>query len=338
MLPAQDQELRQPAGVRHAAGALPVFALYGEARLPLSFDALHVETLHERSAPHGWTIQPHRHLHLVQLFHITHGHGQALLDGQWKPFQAPCLLLIPACTVHGFRFTEGSAGTVITLSEPHLRAALTALPDPGALQGPGHCIALHGKRQASHRSTMAACVRQLLRAHADNSPWRAVEVDAALRLLLVGVVRAESARQERSARDLTTVAPRARDQAERYRALVELHYREQPSMRTLAAKMGITTTQLNRICQRVFHCSALAVLHGRLALEAQRELRFTASSIKQISLGLGFRDAPYFTRFFLREVGTTPSRWRATGHEADVAADLEDHFRAPAAKSRARRA
>jgi len=315
-----------------------VFALYGEARLPPGFDTLHLEMLHERSARHGWTIQPHRHLHLVQLFHITHGRGQALLDGQWTPFQAPCLLLIPAATVHGFRFTEGAAGTVLTLSEPHLRAALTALPDPGALQGPGHCIALHGKRQAQNRSTVAACVRQLLRAHADNSPWRPVEVDAALRLLLVGVVRAESARRDRSAHDLATVAPRSRDQAERYRALVELHYREQPSMSGLASKMGITTTQLNRICQRVFHCSALSVLHGRLALEAQRELRFTASSVKQIALGLGFRDAPYFTRFFLRVVGSTPSRWRAGSHEAEGAAGMDDPFPATRVVSRIRRA
>ena len=57
--------------------------------------------------------------------------------------------------------------------------------------------------------------------------------------------------------------------------------------------------------------SALGVLHTRLLLEAQRDLAYTSMSIKQVSLGLGFSDAGYFTRFFQRLTGHTPSDWRA---------------------------
>jgi AraC family transcriptional activator of pobA len=46
-------------------------------------------------------------------------------------------------------------------------------------------------------------------------------------------------------------------------------------------------------------------------LEAQRDLAYTTLSIKQIGLDLGFADAAYFTRFFQRETGLTPSAWRA---------------------------
>jgi AraC family transcriptional activator of pobA len=55
---------------------------------------------------------------------------------------------------------------------------------------------------------------------------------------------------------------------------------------------------------------ALAVLHDRIVLEARRELAYTTLSVKQIALDLGFADAGYFTRFFLREAGQTPSAWR----------------------------
>jgi AraC family transcriptional activator of pobA len=56
--------------------------------------------------------------------------------------------------------------------------------------------------------------------------------------------------------------------------------------------------------------SALGVLHALLMLEAQRDLAYTTLSIKQIALGLGFGDAAYFTRFFAREAGMTPTAWR----------------------------
>jgi AraC family transcriptional activator of pobA len=68
---------------------------------------------------------------------------------------------------------------------------------------------------------------------------------------------------------------------------------------------------LNRVCRRVLGHSALAVLHARICLEAQRELAYTTLSIKHVAYKLGFSDAGYFTRFFERKAGVTPSIWRA---------------------------
>lgn len=104
---------------------------------------------------------------------------------------------------------------------------------------------------------------------------------------------------------------RALAHVQRLRALVEARFRQQPGLAELAALLGITPTQLNRVCHQVLGHSALGVLHGRLVLEAQRDLAYTTLSIKQIGLDLGFADAAYFTRFFQRETGLTPSAWRA---------------------------
>ena len=82
-------------------------------------------------------------------------------------------------------------------------------------------------------------------------------------------------------------------------------------MSTLARQLGITPTQLNRVCRQLTGRPALALLHARVLLEAQRDLAYTTLSIKQVGLGLGFGDAGYFTRFFQRATGATPSRWRA---------------------------
>jgi AraC family transcriptional activator of pobA len=137
--------------------------------------------------------------------------------------------------------------------------------------------------------------------------WRTLAVDAALMQLLLALARLPGAARGAPAAPTS----RAETHAQRFRALVAERFRHQPAMAQLAAELAITPTQLNRVCQRVLGCSALAVLHARLLLEAQRELAYTRMSIKQVSLDLGFADAAYFTRFFERHTGSTPSAWRA---------------------------
>jgi AraC family transcriptional activator of pobA len=103
---------------------------------------------------------------------------------------------------------------------------------------------------------------------------------------------------------------------ERYRELVDASYRTQPPLSALALQLGITPTQLNRVCRQLTGRPALALLHARVLLEAQRDLAYTTLSIKQIALGLGFGDAGYFTRFFQRLSGRTPTQWRGQAYAA----------------------
>jgi AraC family transcriptional activator of pobA len=143
-------------------------------------------------------------------------------------------------------------------------------------------------------------------------PWRALAIDAALCALLVALARAaprvEAQQAERGSRAALHLA--------RYRELVDASYRMQPSLAALARELGITPTQLNRVCRQLTGRSALALLHARVLLEAQRDLAYTTLSIKQIALGLGFADAGYFTRFFQRLSGRTPTRWRGQAYAA----------------------
>ena len=96
---------------------------------------------------------------------------------------------------------------------------------------------------------------------------------------------------------------------------MEARFRLQPRVAELAEELGITPTQLNRLCRAVLGHSALDVLHARTVLEAQRQLAYTTASVKQIGLDLGFADPGYFTRFFQRLAGSTPTDWRERAHQ-----------------------
>ncbi len=289
-----------------ATPSLPAYALYGEAGRTQATDWLHCETIRERSQRHDWEIRPHRHESLFQILHIHGGQAEVLLDGAQTALRGPCVLTVPALAPHGFRFAPDIDGSVITVLERHLVQLLSGAGTLATRVMRAQTLAW--PRGAAPARALAQAVMQLRAEFFGTAPWRDVALDAALLSLVVTLGRHLP---EDSAEQPAAAGERALAHVRRFRELVEQRFREQPTLAALAAPLGITPTQLNRVCHQVLGHSALGVLHGRLVLEAQRDLAYTTLSVKQIALGLGFGDAGYFTRFFQRETGHTPSAWRA---------------------------
>lgn len=284
--------------------ALPTYTLYGDHGADIGTDRLHCESIADRSRRHDWEIRPHRHESLFQFLYLRHGHAEALVEAATQRLDGPALLTVPPLAAHGFRFAENVDGIVVTVLEPHLRALLGGTPALLArLQAQPLRLPL-----AAHDDERAAIDTVLRRLHdefAALAPWRLLAIDGALLQLLALVGRLAPAPAAGDAG-----GERAMAHLRRFRALVEARFRAQPTLAALAGELGITPTQLNRICRRVLGHPALDVLHQRLLLEAQRDLAYTTLSIKQIAFGIGFADAGYFTRFFQRKTGLTPTDWR----------------------------
>jgi len=283
---------------------LPTYALYGESGRSFGVDWLHCESIAERSRLHEWKIRPHRHDVLFQILYVRRGKAVVLADGARKPLSGPCIVTIPALAAHGFSFAPTIDGVVVTVVERHLQRLLSQEPRlaSAVLRFRAEQLAAGGARALDEAATALQCE------HAASGPWRALALDAKLLNLIVEVGRHQDAHD--AAASLPT-ASRSVGHVQRFRDVVERRYHERPSLQECAQELGITSTQLNRVCRQVLGQSALDVMHARTVLEAQRELAYTNLSIKQIGLGLGFAEPGYFTRFFLRECGLTPTQWRA---------------------------
>jgi AraC family transcriptional activator of pobA len=217
-----------------------------------------------------------------------------VIDAAAQALQGPCVLTVAPLVPHGFRFATDIDGTVITVLERHLVQLLSGAGALASRVMQSRCLAFaagDASAQALERSVTAIRAEFF-----GTAPWRDLALDAALLALATDAAPA--------------TGERALVHVRRLRALVEARFREQPALAVLAEEIGITPTQLNRACHQVLGHSALGVLHARLMLEAQRDLAYTTLSVKQIALGLGFGDAAYFTRFFAREAGMTPTAWR----------------------------
>jgi AraC family transcriptional activator of pobA len=235
---------------------------------------------------------------------LRSGTGEALFEEERQDFTAPCVIFVPALAVHGFRFSSDMDGTIMTVVSRHAAALLQATPELRARLEASHCLRFAaGSDEFARIDRSVATIGEEL---SGSASWRMAVIEAALSMALLLTGRAVAAGLGSG----QSAAPRSLAHAQRFRALLDRWFREQRSIGFYADQLGITPTQLNRVCREVLDTSALGALHARLVLEAKRDLAYTILSIKEIALTLGFADAAYFTRFFAKETGLAPGAFR----------------------------
>ena len=296
---------------KNTAKRLPNYRLYGESEGHGGVDWLHCESIKDRGQLHNWEIRPHRHEVLSQFLLIESGLARVQLDERSTDLAGPGLVIVPALVAHGFRFSPDAEGWVITVNEAYLKAPLATEPALLALLAQASALQLQPGDPRTQALSVAA--RTVADEFLGTDRWRRPALDGAMLRLAVVAMRAVPPADGGEAAVTTatqTSGARALAYVERYKTLVEQDFKRQPGMADIAARLGITSTQLNRICQQVLGHPALALLQARIVLQAKRELTYTTLSVKQIAHELGFADAAYFTRFFQRETQVTPTGWR----------------------------
>jgi|ERR1700722_4444112 AraC family transcriptional regulator, transcriptional activator of pobA len=119
----------------------------------------------------------------------------------------------------------------------------------------------------------------------------------------------------------STVKGASTTTVQRFRQLIERHYRDNLSIEVFAKLLGVTRAHLHDACHRSARCTPLKLVHDRLLEEARLRLENTEFPVEQIAYGLGFRDPGYFNRFFKRLTGIAPGAYRQTNATARSTVD-----------------
>lgn len=284
---------------------LPNYALYGAHAEQDAVEIVHHERIPSRASRFGFEIEPHFHDALIQVLYITRGGGETSIDGQTWQLAAPCLMVIPARSVHGFRFHEAVDGHVITTAQSAIESvAMTAAPELLALVRNPTVLTVDptSRRGAPLEMLFDAIGREA--AHPER--WQYTAGLALTLALFVQVARISEKAQ------LTGSAARAAlvSRIERFRTLLDERCRSRQPVASYADAMGISAGQLTRICREAFGISAIEAIDRRAIHEARRLLVYSSLSIKQIARELGFRDEAYFGRFFRKQTGMRPTEYR----------------------------
>jgi len=95
-----------------------------------------------------------------------------------------------------------------------------------------------------------------------------------------------------------------------FKEMVNLHWLEFKSVQSYAEKMHITSKHLSETIKKVSGQSALAFIHKAKLNYAKTLLRQTDTTMSQIAYELNFENPEYFSVFFKRLTGKSPSHYR----------------------------
>ncbi|MFT6090677.1 helix-turn-helix domain-containing protein [Sulfitobacter sp.] len=272
---------------------IPEYMLYGETdAFP---DVVHCEHIKDRAPDHGWRIAPHRHAQLAQVFFIQTGHATSVVDGQEFELSDNQLFYIPAQAVHSFAFAPNTQGMVQSFPISVLRSIAPANDEVArALSLP--FVATPDVKLLTLMTLLDATL-------ADGGPYR---TQTALGL-------AHAVLSLTAARNPNPQGPTGTKRDRRLAQLDQLISDPQTAgwrVQEYAAKMGLSTGHLSRLCRAANGLSASAYIDAHIIQEACRLLAFTQLSVAEVGYRLGFTDPSYFSRRFRAVQQETPSVYR----------------------------
>ena len=172
---------------------------------------------------------------LVQLLYLHKGQAEIEVEGARRIVTEASIQVVPSLCVHGFRFSPGTQGYVLSLALPLLsRLEMQFGHQLDVLSRPD-CIPV--KRSNRHIQTLFST---LLHEYTEDNDAREMMLYSLLSALLVWLNR-----QGAQAVTVEDKSERKRVVLRHFSRLIESHHREHLSLAEYAQKLGVSTTHLN---------------------------------------------------------------------------------------------
>jgi len=258
-------------------------------------------------APAEWRLNAPRYGGHSHALLLTEGKGTVQLSKGQLRAVAPCLAWMPPGAALTVVLDAGSAGFIVSCSENLVSMAISG-GQPSTLRATADRLILGEIRpdDAGHAAMLAAAAETIhreLRAPRESG----VELLSSCVTIMLVIAQRLSPQPALAQAD-GWPAPQL---LQRFMQMVEVHFREQYTIRRYADELGVTERRLHDTVVKATGRGPLSLVHARLLEEARARLAESSLPVAQIAYGLGFRDPAHFTRFFGKAVGRSPRRYRA---------------------------
>ena len=95
-----------------------------------------------------------------------------------------------------------------------------------------------------------------------------------------------------------------------FQDLLEQHFAEQRNVSFYASHYNLSVSAFSKKIKSHFGKTPSKLIQERLVLEAKKLLHLTYKPVKEIAATLLFEDEFYFSRYFKKEAGVSPSQFR----------------------------
>ena len=285
--------------------------IYGDSKARISHDYLQSQSIVPRPRLTDWGLKPHLHENLFQLFFLEAGRA-AFEATELVELRTPCLVIIPANTVHGFTFSPQVKGRTLTLSEALLDTILQATP--GVLVELNTTVHILSDFNSEVSFADLLVLEQQIHGEIYSElPGKQLALNGYFKLLFVKIFRLlqHNRRKEESPN-------RALHYFREFQKAIERTAPFEKKISEFAQELKITQVHLNRICQAVKGKTAQQIVQGHTIRKAHNYLLYTSLSVAEIAYELQFVDPGYFTRFFRKQTGLAPAAYRAKAYRNDA--------------------
>jgi AraC family transcriptional regulator, transcriptional activator of pobA len=255
---------------------------------------------------------PHRHDYQEIIWTIE-GEGTQLIDGEEDQVAAGSLSLIAKGQVHAFARADSMRSVVIRFDEAMLVTDGASSPArPWLFAGSaGRTLVVPEEARGELERLVALIAGQTARRPDGTTTSVQRHLLSALLALVEGWQgEALVATPGGTKADVALFA--------RFAELLEQSYSTEHEVGFYADALSVSTTVLAGALSELVGKPTKRVIMDRVLLEAQRLLRWTDMSVKEISYAVGFADPFHFSRTFKRQYGRSPQEYRAAEDLSDL--------------------
>jgi len=119
-----------------------------------------------------------------------------------------------------------------------------------------------------------------------------------------------------------TVNKRAEEYYNKFMSLLQQHFKDKRSLEFYAAKLYITTKYLTSLIKKTSGRTAMEWINDCVIMEAKNLLKYSDMSIQGISEYLNFSNQSFFSQYFKRFSGLSPSDYRS---QPPLSQEIEDN-------------
>ena len=247
---------------------------------------------------------PHRHDYFEIIF-LEDGSGKHIIDYESYEIKTPAFYFLSKGQIHFWKLKKGLKGSVLLFPREFLIPPATAFNHEGDLAifnslSKAPCVCINEDNLPKIRELLKNINEEYLR----KSECSLSMLRAYVHILLGGLFRIYAQEQKNDILDTTNAMVR------KFRQLVSENYLTIRSVQEYADLIGISATHLRDTGKNVTGYSPGQLIRQEIIFEAKRKLANTELTTAEIGYTLNFEDTSYFSRYFKRETGKTPSNYR----------------------------
>lgn len=265
-------------------------------------DELYANTFQNHLQNHAFVEEPHRHSSFLLLF-FTHGSGTHEVDFDVFDIRPGSLFVLQPGQLHRWNLSKDIDGFVIIYAAElyNLHFGQKKITDFPFYATPNTSPEV--KLDANQTASIVRYFELLISESRNDLASRQDKMLNLLDCIHIEIAAKYAASHQRQMHPYNI-------KMNQFELLLEQHFRAHKLPSFYADKLNITLKHLNRICNDILKKTATEVIAERTILETKRMLADKQLSVNEIADALGYEDYSYFSRFFKKQTGQSPTAFR----------------------------